>query len=159
MKQFTLNLLENHSRLIIKLENFSKTRILLDTGSEIPVWVTDENALKDFNAVKISSNVNFSGFGGMTSGNLYRIPYFQLGDLIYPQMHIIAKRLNLPCQMLISAPMFDGLIYEIDKVNHKLNVTIPDGRSIVKNVVIYDKDGKMHVICTDGDENSLKNQQ
>ncbi len=159
MKQFTLNLLENHSRPIIKLENFSKTRILLDTGSEIPVWVTDENALKDFNAVKISSNVNFSGFGGMTSGNLYRIPYFQLGDLIYPQMHIIAKRLNLPCQMLISAPMFDGLIYEIDKVNHKLNVTIPDGRSIVKNVVIYDKDGKMHVICTDGDENSLKNQQ
>lgn len=114
--------------------------------------------LQEIGAVKVESNVPFGGFGGRTVGNLYRINYFKLGDLIFPRMPIIAKRLQLPCQMIISAPMFSDLIYEIDNVNHKLNVTIPDGKSIVKNIMIYDRDGKMHVICTDGDENILKQQ-
>lgn len=69
---------------------------------------------------------------------------------IFPNMHIIAARLNMPFQMILSATMFRNLIYEIDTYNHKLNVTIPDTQSNVRNLVIYDKDGIMHVACSDG---------
>ena len=64
-------------------------------------------------------------------------------------MNIIAQKINLPCQMILSAPMFHDLIYEIDNVNHKLNVTIPNDKSHIKNLVIYDNNGKMYVACTD----------
>jgi len=34
--------------------------------------------------------------------------------------------------------MFSGLIYEMDDKNHKLNVTIPDDESMVRNLVVRD---------------------
>lgn len=148
MRQFTLNLLENYNKPIVYLENFFKIRALLDTGADFPVWTVDERLLESIGGVKIKSNVSFRGFGGKAVGNLYRMQYFQLGDLIFPAMHIIAQKINLPCQMILSAPMFHDLIYEIDNIHYKLNVTIPDGKSNVKNLVIYDKDGKMYVACT-----------
>jgi len=153
MKQFSLNLLENFNKPFIYLENFFKIRALLDTGADFPVWTVDETFLEKIGGVKINSDISFGGFGGQTTGNLYRMKYFQLGDLIFPEMHIVAKKLNLPCQMILSAPMFHDLIYEIDNLNHKLNITIPDGKSNVKNLVIYDKAGKMYVACTDSDKN------
>ncbi len=153
MKQFSLNLLENFNKPFVYLENFFKIRALLDTGADFPVWSVDETFLEKIGGVKINSNISFGGFGGQTTGNLYRMKYFQLGNLIFPEMHIVAKKLNLPCQMILSAPMFHDLIYEIDNLNHKLNITIPDGKSNVKNLVIYDKAGKMYVACTDCDKN------
>ena len=153
MKPFSLNLLENFNKPFVYLENFFKIRALLDTGADFPVWTIDETFLEKIGGVKINSNVSFGGFGGQTTGNLYQMKYFQLGNLFFPEMHIVAKKLNLPCQMILSAPMFHDLIYEIDNLNHKLNITIPDGKSSIKNLVIYDKAGKMHVACTDCDEN------
>ena len=153
MKQFTLNLLENFNKPFVYLENFFKIRALLDTGADFPVWTVDEIFLKKIGGVKINSNVSFGGFGGKTTGNLYKMKYFQLGDLIFPEMHIVAKKLNLPCQMILSAPMFHDLIYEIDNVHHKLNITISDGKSNIKNLIIYNKEGKMYVACSDSDEN------
>lgn len=156
MKQFTLKLLEDYDKPIIYIPNFFKVHALLDTGADLPVWIDDEKKLEEIGGVKIDSNIPFGGFGGRTAGNLYRINYFQLGDLIFPRMPIVAKKLNLPCQMILSAPMFSGLIYEIDNVNHKLNVTIPDGKSNIKNLIIYDKNGKMYVVSSDGDEEILQ---
>ena len=153
MKQFSLNLLENFNKPFVYLENFFKIRALLDTGADFPVWSVDETFLEKIGGVKINSNISFGGFGGQTTGNLYRMKYFQLGNLIFPEMHIVAKKLNLPCQMILSAPMFHDLIYEIDNLNHKLNITIPDGKSNVKNLVIYDKAGKMYVARTDCNKN------
>ena len=149
MRQFTLNLLEKYNKPIVYLENFFKIRALLDTGADLPVWTVDENKLEKIGGIKIKSNVSFGGFGGKAIGNLYRMKYFQLGDLIFPNMNIIAQKINLPCQMILSAPMFHDLIYEIDNVNHKLNVTIPNDKSHIKNLVIYDNNGKMYVACTD----------
>ena len=147
MRQFTLNLLADYTKPIVYLENFFKFKALLDTGADIPVWIADESLLKDIGAVQKTSSVPFGGFGGTTTGTVYVMKYFQLGDLIFPQMNIVAKKFNLPCQMILSATMFNELIYEIDNVNHKLNVTIPDGKSNVKNLVVYDKNGKMYVAC------------
>ena len=55
--------------------------------------------------------------------------------------------------MILSLPMFHYLIYEIDNMNHKLNITIPDDKSNIKNLVIYDKAGKMYVARTDCNKN------
>ena len=55
--------------------------------------------------------------------------------------------------MILFVPMFHDLIYEIDNMNHKLNITIPDGKSNIKNLVIYDRSGKMYVDYTDSNKN------
>ncbi len=49
--------------------------------------------------------------------------------------------------MIMSATMFRHLIYEIDDHNYKFNVTIPDKESEVRNLVIWDSEGKLHVAC------------
>jgi len=46
MKQFTLPLIEDNSRPIIKIENFFNIYAMLDTGAVIPVWIKNENFLE-----------------------------------------------------------------------------------------------------------------
>lgn len=50
-------------------------------------------------------------------------------------------------QLILSATMFQNLIYEIDDKNHKLNVNIPDDENIVRNLRIIDSNGRLHVLC------------
>lgn len=38
-------------------------------------------------------------------------------------------------------------MYEIDDKNHKLNVTIPDDESTIRNLKIEDSNGKLHILC------------
>ena len=98
--------------------------------------------------VPIVFNQPFGGFGGTTTGTLYRIPLFRCGELIYPEFPIIAAHIDLPCQMLLPATMFSGLIYEVDACNHKFNVTIPDHESHVRKLIIEDRNGNLHILCT-----------
>lgn len=76
-----------------------------------------------------------------------------IGDLIFPNMHIIACNdlKNAPFQLILSATMFQNLIYEIDNKHHKLNVTIPDDESTVRNLRIKDSNGRLHVLCNSGE--------
>lgn len=98
-------------------------------------------------AVPVALNQPFGGFGGMTTGTLYRIPLFRCGELIFPELPIIAAQIDLPCQMLLSATMFGGLIYEIDDCHHQFNVTVPDRESLIRKLTVEDKNGKMYVLC------------
>jgi len=151
MKQFVLPLAQNTQRPIIRIENFFNIYSMLDTGALIPVWVGNEDILKDIGGEIIAYNQPFGGFGGEARGTLYRIPVFRLGDLIYPKFPIIASPINIPCQMLATATMFGGLIYEIDDYHHKFNVTIPEDKSYVRKLEVKDSGGKLHVLCSDGD--------
>ena len=45
--------------------------------------------------------------------------------------------------------MFEGLIYQIDTVNHMLNVEIPDWESNVRNLRVVNEDGKTFVLCSE----------
>ena len=152
MKQFTLPLIQKAQRPTARLENFFHIRAMLDTGSLFPVWVEAEEILKSIGGLPIAYNQPFGGFGGMTAGTLYRLPLFRCGDLIFPEMPIIASRINLPCQMLLTATMFSGLIYEVDDHNHRFNVTIPDKESHIRKLTIEDRNGVLHVLCTSGRE-------
>ncbi|MBR2214585.1 MAG: hypothetical protein IJ849_02365 [Selenomonadaceae bacterium] len=148
MKQFTVELKDIEPRPIVMLKNFFGLDAMLDTGSLFPIWVDDERILKEIGGVLEGVNKPFGGFGGMTTGNLYRIPTFQLGDLIYPNFSILASPHKLPCQMLLSATMFSRMMYEVDDQNHRLHVTVPDTESLIRNLRIEDQNGRLHIFCT-----------
>lgn len=48
----------------------------------------------------------------------------------------------------LSATMFNGLIYEINTKTHKLNVTVSNGESNIRNLRIEDASGHLHVLCS-----------
>lgn len=97
----------------------------------------------------VKYNVHFSGFGGETSGNLCEIKHILAGSFVFPGIHIMACKdlQDVPFQLIPSAAMLSGLICEIDDKNHKLNVTIPDNESMVRNLTVRDSDGKQHIMC------------
>lgn len=152
MKQFTLDLNENIQRPVTRLTEWHQFDVMLDTGALFPVWVDEEKALIKLGAECIKEKVTFGGFGGEAVGNLYRLPFFKIGELVFPWLPVISCRVNAPCQMILSASMFSKLRYEIDDENHKLNVVIPDAQSVVRNMTIWDENGHLQVLCVSGDE-------
>ncbi len=151
MKQMTLKLDSLQQRPVVIVGNGMTA--LLDTGAYIPVWTDDESILVEkLGAEMVAEGVSFTGFGGRATGNLYKVT-LQLGDLIYPNMIIISNDdLEVPFNMILSATMFQNLIYEIDDRNHRLNITIPDEESKVRNLRIVNSDGMIHVLCSSNEE-------
>ncbi len=146
IRQITMNLDDKQQRPVIILEN--GLTALLDTGAYVPVWVDDESILtENLGAEFVKGNVPLSGFGGIAKGNMYRAT-FQIGDLIFPNMHIIANgELISPFNLIFSSTMLRNLIYEIDDKNHKLTITVPEGESMVRGIRIEDSEGRLHVLC------------
>ena len=153
MKQFSMELYETIQRPVVYLPEWHKFDAMLDTGALFPVWVDEEAGLIDLGAECIKDNVEFGGIGGKANGKLYRLPIFKMGDLIYPGLPIIAYQIEIPCQMLLSATMFSHLRYEVEDENHRLNITIPDSQSCVRNLTIKDEKGHLQVLCASGDDN------
>ena len=147
MKQFTLKLDKNRQRPVVLLSN--GLTALLDTGAYIPVWTDMEDILvSDMDAELIKEKVSLSGFGGSTYGNLYKVN-IDIGGIFYPSMHIIANNdINASFNLILSATMFDGLIYQIDTINHVLNIDVPDHESSIRNLRIENKYGKQLVLCS-----------
>ena len=137
-----------YQRPVITLDNFHNLKAMIDTGAVYPVWMSGEERLRRLGAVKKRDSVPFGGLGGMTNGALYKIPIFQLGDLLYPDMGIIAHRSSFPVPLLLPATMFNNLIYEINNKTHRLNITVPDDESISRNLTIKDENGRLRVFCT-----------
>ena len=153
MKQITLPLLKlDDPRPIVHIKNFFQINAMLDTGAAVPVWTENETMLQAVGGIKVRENFSFSGFGGSTKGNLYRIPTFTLGELTFPHLPIVATKMNAPFYMILSATMFSRLIYEIDDCHHKLNITVPDGESTGRNIVVRDVNGRLKIVLAN--ENS-----
>ncbi len=98
-------------------------------------------------AVLQKKGISFTGYGGTALGNLYQVT-LKVGALTYPNMSIIANQdLDTPFNLILSATMFRGLIYEVDDVNHFFNISIPDNESMVRNLRIVEENGRIHVLC------------
>ena len=151
MRQMTLKLDRSQQRPVVIVGDGMTA--LLDTGAYIPVWTDDENVLVEkLGAELVAKGVTFTGFGGRAIGNLYKVTLW-VGDLISPDMTVISNDdLEVPFNMILSATMFQNLIYEIDDKNHRLNITIPDEESMVRNLRIINSDGRIHVLCTSKEE-------
>lgn len=75
-----------------------------------------------------------------------------IGGILYPNMHVIANNeINATFNLILSATMFEGLIYQIDTVNHVLNIEVPDWESNVRNLRVVDEEGKFFVLCDAAD--------
>ena len=148
MKQFTLYLNRNAQRPIVILKQPFPLNAMLDTGSLFPVWVDTEKELHGIGGTFERSNVPFGGFGGMTTGDLYRIPTFCVGDLVFPHFPVILSPRDLPCQILLSATMFSRLVYEIDDKNHLLNFSVPEDESLVRPLNVRIENGRLQIFCS-----------
>ena len=129
--QITIPLDNEARRPVANLNWFNGCRVLVDIGALFPIWNKNEDILvKKLGAALIKRNIKFSGFGGETQGNLYRVN-FELNGLYYLDMPIVASKLKeANWNMIISATMFDGMAYEIDTVNKKLNIDIKDSQPV-----------------------------
>lgn len=146
MKQFTMKLESKHQRPVAVLKN--GLTALVDTGAYIPVWTEDEDILVSLlGAELVRKNVQISDFGGVAYGNLYKVN-MDIGGILYPSMHIVANNeIDASFNLILSATMFDGLIYQVDTVRHVLNIDVPDTESTVRNLRIVDRDGRQFVLC------------
>lgn len=149
MKQFILNMNAKYQRPIVELKSWHNFEALLDTGAFFTIWTADEDILELLGGRVLKRGISFGGFGGTTKGNLYQLQEIIIGDLIFPNTHIVACKdlRDVPFQLILSATMFQHLIYEIDDKNHKFNVTIPDNESNVRNLRIEDSNGRLHILC------------
>lgn len=146
MKQFSLKLDVNQQRPVVLLEN--ALTALSDTGAYIPIWTDEEDILlSNMGGKLVKTKVPFTGFGGITYGNLYQVT-LKVGDLVFPNMHIIANNeLNSSYNLILSATMFDGLSYEINTRTHWLHITVTDDSDFIRNLRLVDSNGRLHVLC------------
>lgn len=113
MKQFTLRLDKKQQRPVVLLND--ALTALLDTGAVIPVWIDAERILVNALGGKlVEEKVLFTRFGGLAYGNLYQVT-LEIGDLIFPNMHIAASdEMDTSYNLILNATIFRNLIYEID---------------------------------------------
>lgn len=131
-------------RPVARLDWFNDCRALLDTGALFPVWTKNEASLIRLGAKLEKKNISFNGFGGETKGHLYRIN-FSLNNLQYIDMPIVVKPMNdLNCHMILSATMFEKMIYTVDTINKCLNIDTRDNQ-IVRILRISDEYSKFSV--------------
>lgn len=143
--QVTLKLDASARRPVVKLDWFNGCRALVDTGALFPVWTASEKILSHKLGAKLEkSDISFSGFGGNVSGTLYRVN-FKLSHLLFLDMPIIATNMDsLNCHLILPATMFDKMIYEIDTINHALNIDTKDNQ-LVRILRLSDDNGKISV--------------
>lgn len=142
--QLTLKLDANARRPVVKLNWFNGCRALLDTGALLPVWTANGEILQELGAKLIKKNVSFGGFGGDAEGALYRVDFY-LGNLIFKDMPIVATSMqDLNCHLILPAIMFDKTIYEIDTINHALNIDTKDNQ-LVRILKVSDDSEKFSV--------------
>ncbi len=134
------------NRPIIKLDKvFPGCTALLDTGAIIPVWTKDVKLLQKLGAHLEKQNVEFSGFGGKTKGDLYKID-LTLDKIVFPGLPIVMHNdNNIPGYFIFSATMFNNMIYTIDDITKKFIVTLPDNQ-ICHNIRVIDSNGKISVL-------------
>lgn len=131
-------------RPIARLEWFSGCRALIDTGALFPVWTKSESLLIKLGGKLERNNISFSGFGGKTDGHLYRVN-FNLNGLQYIDMPVVVKPMNdLNCHIILSATMFENMIYTIDTINKCMSIDTKDNQ-IVRILKVSDEYGKLSV--------------
>lgn len=135
----------NSLRPVIELDIFPGCLAMIDTGAEVPVWVQKEEHLMALECVSDTGiRSSIGGFGGASEGNLYRIT-FNLGQLHYHEIPIIACSLkNTTYHIIIPATMFDGMKYSIDNVRKEVVFEVEDNQ-MVRHLKLQGNDGNLHI--------------
>ena len=134
------------NRPIIQLDNlFPGCTALIDTGAVIPVWTKSVELLRALGAKLYKENVPFSGFGGETKGDLYKLD-FAFGDFVYPGLPVVVHEdNNIPGFFIFSATMFQNMVYTIDDIRKEFVVKAEDNQ-VCRNLKISTSNGKTVVL-------------
>lgn len=147
MRDIYLQLNEYTDRPIVKLPKHKGLRALLDTGARFPVWTASTALLEAHGGKLFKKGVAYSGIGGKTIGDIYRIPALVLGDsanaLIFPELPIVTNTelSDAPFELLLSNTMFSELDYLISNKRHSVTIYLDDTDSNVRNAIVKLDDG------------------
>ena len=146
MKEFTVRVVPDSSRPIVSVYGMDA---LIDTGADVPVVsvMAIDFLIDRFHAKTVLKVAKIRGFGGEEHGDVLVIDQFVFGDLVFPNMHVFVPKRTLAFPFVLSASMFNRLVYEIDMKNHAMTVRIPDDESNVRNLLIQQQDGELYVLC------------
>lgn len=143
MKSFTIPLLNEYQRPVIKLYNL---KTLIDTGSIIPVFsIVPEVFEKYFECKKILDKGLIGGFGGNEAGSVYSIKNFKIGDLIFNNFEVFVPyepRLQYP--FLLSSTLFYGMEYTFDTINRNFIVNMNDKQNFEREFKIKELHGQLY---------------
>lgn len=139
---------ENSIRPLLCLDElFVGCEALLDTGAALPVWTGEKEMLEYLGGTTLNRIIKFSGFGGETSGELYRMDLC-LGDINFPNMPIIYKYdKEIPGYFILSGTMFSKIIITID-INGKVVKMTPINNQKCFNLTVKDSDGHPYILCS-----------
>lgn len=116
------NLDKKENSPVIVLPWFNNCRVLIDTGSTMPMWLKSIVPLKIKGAVKQDRQIELSGVGGKTPGELYKVN-FDFGNIHFKDLPIVHKEIKVAdAYMILPATLFEDMAYEIDNINHTFKV-------------------------------------
>lgn len=146
-KDIFLSLNEFADRPIIKLNEHRGIKALLDTGARFPVWTASIPLLEANGGKLFKKNVEYSGIGGKTIGDVYKIPNLILGDktsaLIFPDLPVVTNSEfgEAAFELILSSTMFHDIDYTISNKRHSLLIHLEDSDSDVRNAIVTMDDG------------------
>ena len=148
MKELVFYTNPSYVRPIIRISHLWSA--LIDTGADIPVCYLDREVLlpEPLNAKLVLSRKQIKGVGRVdVKGDVYVIPYFLLGEIVYPYLPIFVPLETNDSDeedmthFIISASMLYGLRYEFNTPNNTFNISVPDNESLVRHpkIIIDDE--------------------
>ena len=147
MKDILLPLLRSADRPIIYLSEHGNLAALLDTGARFPVWTASTTLLEAIGGKLFKKDVEYSGIGGPTVGDVYKIPSLVIGGktdaLLFPELPVVTNTefADAPFELLLSNTMFNDLDFLISNKRHTLTVYLDDTDSNVRNAIVNLDDG------------------
>lgn len=146
-KEIFLPTNRNADRPIAYLQEHGNLRALIDSGARFPVWMSDITTLTALGGKLFKKEVSYSGVGGPTIGDIYKIPNLILGTktnaLIFPELPVVTNTefADAPFELLLSNTMFNDLDILISNKRHSVTVYLDDTDSNVRNAIVNLDDG------------------
>ena len=118
-------MLKEYQRPIIELYN---NWAMIDTGAIIPVLsMHPKKVQQEFSGKVIKEGLPIGGIGGESTGDVYRIPEFRVGELTYSPFEVFVPRQPLmKFPILLSATMFYGMDYTVKNTTSEFVVDTGD---------------------------------
>ena len=146
-KDVVLTLDKYADRPVFKLSEHDGLVALLDTGARFPVWTASTALLEAHGGKLFKKNVTYSGIGGETVGDIYKIPTLILGtgtnSIIFPEIPVATNTdfADAAFELILSSTMFHDIDYTVSNKRHSLIIHLEDKDTDVRNAVVTLDDG------------------
>lgn len=136
---------------IITLDWFIGCRALIDTGASLPIWLQEKDTVLKIKGGRRINNetVKLNGINGGIQVPLYRVN-FDMGSLHFQDMPIAVRKIDVDnAHIILPATLFEGMVYEIDNINHVFTVKTNSTKEFYRKLKIKDKNGIPSIYLAD----------